>query len=109
MKIYDLKDASGRAFAFEVSNLLLTRRRACEIVRGIPSATIIAEARFQFPSREDVFCQFEVGGQRFKIWEPFGDNSRYWVGPEPPQWCEQLAVVRDAFVRFKPFAFRRVA
>ena len=109
MRTYDIRDASGKVFAFEVGNLLLSRRRACDVVRTIPGAIILSEARFRLFSNDDVFCQFELDGQRFKIWEPFGDNSRYWVGPEPPRWCEQVAVVREAFSRFKPFALRRVA
>jgi hypothetical protein len=105
MKIYDLKAASGRAFAFEVANLLMTRRSACNVARSIPGATIIKHAPFRLFKSEDVFCEFVVDGQRFQIWEPYGDNSRYWVGPVPPQWCEQLAVVREAFSRFKVFGF----
>jgi len=47
--------------------------------------------------REEVFCEFEIQGQIFIAWEPFGDNSRYWIGPEPTAFCEQLATVRKAF------------
>jgi len=99
----------GQVFAFEVANLLLSRRRACDVVRAIPGATITREVRFLLFRREDVFCEFLLDGQRFKISEPFGDNSRYWVGSEPPRWCEQLAVVREAFSRFKPSWFGRGA
>ncbi|GGA00902.1 hypothetical protein GCM10011408_22410 [Dyella caseinilytica] len=33
------------------------------------------------------------------MWEPFGDNSRYWIGPEPVHWCPQIDVVRHAFAK----------
>jgi hypothetical protein len=56
--------------------------------------------------REEQFCEFEVEGQRFVIEEPYGDNSRYWIGPEPPAWCEQIGVVRDAFVVANALAAR---
>ena len=42
-------------------------------------------------------------GQRFLVEEPFGDNSRYWIGPEPPVWCEQIDVVRRAFLNANSF------
>jgi hypothetical protein len=96
MKIHDLKDKEGRVFAFEVPNTLLTRRGVCKLVQSIPGARLLSGRR---ELREDEFCAFEVQGQRFKAWEPFGDNSRYWIGPEPPNWCEQVSFVRDAFAR----------
>src|SRR2546430_1616831 len=103
MKIYDLKNASGQVFAFEIANLLISRRSACGVVRAIPGATIIKQAPFRLFKGEDVFCEFVLDGQRFKIWEPNGDNSRYWVGPVPPGSCEQVTVVREAFSRFRLF------
>jgi hypothetical protein len=99
MTIYELKDKDGRIFAFEVDNVLLSRRGVCRILRSVPGVRILRAPRFLSRFREEEFCEFELGGRRFKAWEPFGDNSRYWIGPEPAQWCEQVDLVRDAFVR----------
>jgi hypothetical protein len=54
---------------------------------------------------EDEFCEFEIKGQKFVALEPFGDNSRYWIGPKPSKWCEQVAIVRSTFVNHKLFVF----
>ena len=97
MKIYDLHDKEGNAFAFEVENTLLGRRGACRVVRSIPGAVILKKPRFLSWFREEVFCEFEIGGHKFQIWEPYGDNSRYWVGPEPVSNTEQIKIVRKAF------------
>ena len=96
MKIHDLKDKQGRVFAFEVANTVLTRKGVCKLVKSIPGARLLSDGT---ELRQEEFCVFELQGQRFKAWEPFGDNSRYWIGPEPPSWCEQVSVVRDAFAR----------
>ena len=104
MRIYDLTDEQGRVYAFEVGNGLLGRRGVCRVAESIPGASIIQRPRLF--SGEDEFCEFEVDGRRFKAWEPFGDNSRYWIGPEPPTWCPQVEHVRMAFVRHKPFLGR---
>ena len=96
MKVHDLKDKQGRVFAFEVPNTLLTRRGVCRLIRAIPGAHLLS-GRAEL--RQEEFCTFEVQGQKFKAWEPWGDSSRYWIGPEPPGWCEQISVVRDAFIR----------
>ena len=102
MQIYDLKDGEGRSFAFEVANWTLGRRGVCALVVQIPGATLLRKPRFLSWWREDEFCEFEVDGQRFTAWEPFGDNSQYWIGPEPPHWCPQIEVVREAFAAHRP-------
>ena len=53
--------------------------------------------------REEVFCEFLLGGARFEIWEPYGDNSRYWIGPAGANAAdmrptEEIARVREAFI-----------
>jgi hypothetical protein len=98
MKVHDLKDSDGRVFAFEVPNTLLTRTGVCKIVRSLPGARLLSGRK---ELKDEEFCEFEVQGQSFKAWEPFGDSSRYWIGPEPPTWCEQISVVRDAFIRHR--------
>jgi hypothetical protein len=99
MKVYDLKDESGRIFAFEVANF--GRRRVCRFVGTVPGVVVLRRQRyFQFSSEDD-FCEFELQGQKFVISEPWGDNSRYWVGPKPPEWCPEVERVRDAFAAYK--------
>jgi hypothetical protein len=101
MKIYDLKDETGRIFAFEVWNF--GRHRACRFVSKIPGVKILKRQKhFQFFSH-DKFCEFELKGLKFVLWEPWGDSSRYWVGPEPANWCPELAEVRKAFASYKAF------
>ncbi|MEJ7809548.1 MAG: hypothetical protein WKG32_03940 [Gemmatimonadaceae bacterium] len=99
MRIYDVTDSDGRAFAFEVSNLLLGRRAACRMASRIAGARIVRRPRAFSWLREAPFCEFEVTGVRFEIEEPLGDSSRYWIGPVPPRPVTELASVREAFAR----------
>ncbi|MGD9842691.1 MAG: hypothetical protein AB7F79_06480 [Steroidobacteraceae bacterium] len=95
MKTYGLKDEQGNEFAFEVNNFLLDRLDVCALVRRIPGAKLML-----VPSGrgEADFCEFELDDVVFLVSEPFGDNSRYWVGPKPPvRGVPQLARVRAAF------------
>ena len=100
MRVYDLTDELGRIYAFEVDTTLLGRRGACNVAARIPGVRIVR--RHRLFSGDEEFCEFELDGQRFKAWEPFGDNSRYWIGPEPPKWCPQIERVRAAFVQHPP-------
>jgi hypothetical protein len=72
MTIHELKDKEGRVFAFEIGNFLVSRRRVCRIVRSIPGVRILRTPRFLSWLREDEFCEFELGGYKFKAWEPWG-------------------------------------
>lgn len=81
---------------FEISNLLVSRWRACRIARDIPGAHVL-----RWPKRwawsDDDFCEFELEGTRFLIIEPFGDNDCYWIVSDPPVPDDILARVREAF------------
>lgn len=103
MKIHALKDEAGRIFAFEVANF--GRHRTCRFVGKIPGVRIVKRQKhFQFTA-DDEFCEFELNGKRFVAWEPFGDNSRFWIGPDPPSWCPEIDEIRKAFAAYKAFWF----
>jgi len=97
MKTYELLDTGGRIYAFEVNNSGLGRKGVCRVVETIPGTTIIRRPKFLSWFREEVFCEFDLDGQTFVACEPYGDNSRFWIGPEPPRWLPQTESVRDAF------------
>jgi|SRR5580658_4983966 hypothetical protein len=98
VKTFDLLDADGRLHAFEVENFPLGRRGLVRVITTIPGATIIRKPLRLFSwFREEDFCEFTIGAKRFVANEPFGDNSRYWIGTIPPGWCAEITTVRDAF------------
>ena len=107
MKTFELLDEEDRMFAFEVNNAGLGRKGVCRVVDTIPGAQIIRRPKFLSWFREDVFCEFLVDGRTFVAWEPFGDNSRYWIGPEPTEWLPQTQSIRDAFEAFRESRFFR--
>jgi len=87
----------GNLWAFEVNNFSLGRKGVCRVVTSIEGAVLVRGPRFFSWFREDSFCEFLVDGERFEAEEPFGDNSRYWIGPKPPRLLPQTKKVRDAF------------
>jgi hypothetical protein len=61
----------------------------------------------------DVRVRFDYLGQPFIVWEPFADNSRYWIGPaDMVQGEPEIAVVpnteplREVFERYDPHPIR---
>jgi hypothetical protein len=100
MKVYDIHDKEGRIIAFEVKNFLSWRLGIIRIIAKIPGAETTWRPSLSWYSPE-VFCKFQIDGIDFEVWEPFGDNSRYWIGPDPARWVPQIERVRDAFARGK--------
>ncbi len=100
MKIYDIKDNQGKVFAFEVSNFGLGRHGVCLVVETIPGATLVRRPTFLSWFRESTFCEFVVDGEIYEADEPYGDNSRYWIGSKPPRSLPQTERVREAFARW---------
>lgn len=98
MKVFDLIDKEGRLYAFEVWNFGFGRGKVVRVIKTIPGVKITRNPlRFFSWFREEEFCEFSLGTQHFVAWEPFGDNSRYWIGPKSPAPCIELTTVRDAF------------
>ena len=100
MKTYELLDEDGRFFAFEVGNSGLGRRGVCDVVETIPGAQVVRRPKFLSWFREEEFCEFVVDGKMFVAWEPYGDSSRYWIGPDPIEPLPQTQRVREAFDAF---------
>lgn len=42
-------------------------------------------------------CEFLIDGEKFIAWEPYGDNSRYWIGPDPARYLPQTQVLLETF------------
>ncbi len=104
MRVYDLKDEEGRTFAFEVDNFWLGRMGVIRIVSAMPDTQIVGRPSLSWFG-PDVFCKFEVDGILFEALEPFGDSSRYWIGPEQARWAPQIETVRETFMKAKRYPF----
>lgn len=95
MRVHILLNVNGDLDAFEVSNVLLSRKQACKVAESIPGSVVLRRSRL-FRDSDD-FCEFKIGEDIFVIEEPFGDNSRYCISPKHAKASHSLAIVRRAF------------
>lgn len=102
MKIYEHRDERGHLVYFEVPNHFLSRIAACKLVAAIPGVNVTFRQRPFTVFAEGVFCRFELGGRRFELWEPFGDNSRFHVAALPLTACVELETLRKVFETHRP-------
>ena len=89
MRTYPLRNKQGQVCAFEIERLLVGSRMLSKLLRSSPDVTEIKVRRlFQRPL--DIHAEFRFKGQPFIVWEPYGDNSRYWIGPKDCSVAESI-------------------
>jgi hypothetical protein len=103
MKTYPIIDeASGRSFAFEVENAYVSSSALGRLLTGIDGVTSVRK-RKAFRRPDDVHIEFEYLGREHVVWEPFGDNSRYWIGPkETKGHATNIQPIEERFKSYRP-------
>jgi hypothetical protein len=102
MKTFPLSDAGQAPGAFEIENIYVSRRLIAAVLKGIEGVTDV-QLRGSFLTSDDVRVAFLFSGHPCLVWEPFGDNSRYWIGPEDLDGREpDMSLVRAAFEGYRP-------
>ena len=99
MRTYPLYREDGSLFAFEITSAWVSFFRLFATLRSVAGVADIRRNCFN----EDR-ASFMYLGERWVVNEPFGDNSRYWVGPERGIHSTQDAsAIHLAFQRLESF------
>ena len=80
MRTYPIKDSSGTIFAFEI-DAQLSGWKLARALREIEGVADVRPRKWWVGS-PDVHMRFIYRGREYVVSEPFGDNSRWWIGPE---------------------------
>jgi hypothetical protein len=80
MRTYPIKDASGKTLAFEIDAQLIGWKLA-RALREIEGVSDVRPRRW-WVGAPDVHVRFVYRGREYIAWEPWGDNSRWWIGPD---------------------------
>lgn len=108
MKTYpDENVESGCAVGFEINNIYVSRRAVAHILRSIKDVTEV-KARKLFSRWEAVHIWFKYMNHDCVVVEPFGDSSRYWIGPENTEQEFDFSEVENAFKRYRPPFHRQI-
>jgi hypothetical protein len=98
MKTYPILRADGTVQAFEISSSWLTFRPIYKLLRSVRSVDNIKRNWFN----EDRIS-FTFHGRLCVINEPWGDNSRFWIGPVAPEPELDVTRLHDAFRNYRRF------
>ena len=97
MKTHPILRADGSMLAFEVTSAWISFRPLFKILRSVDGITNARRNYFNENRLTFLFC-----GQPFVVNEPWGDNSRYWVGPKQPDQCSiDVGRINKAFNDYK--------
>ena len=97
MKTHPILRADGTMLAFEVTSAWISFRPLCKILRSVDGVTEIRRSYFNEDRLNFLFC-----GLPFVVNEPWGDNSRYWIGPKEPDNCSiDVGSINQAFKEYK--------
>ena len=80
VKTYPVFRGDGSMLALEVTSAWLTFRPLFSIMRSVPG---VVDVRRQYFNEDRIL--FVYLGVDCVINEPWGDNSRYWIGPKSPE------------------------
>jgi hypothetical protein len=104
MKTFDIRDSEGCLKSFEISSGM-GRRRAGKVIENIPGVNLIrVTSGFSWniivPNRDEIVCEFELGGITFEVSEDWGDSSRHWIGPQDCAFYPEIEIIKEAFTKF---------
>ena len=108
MRTYPALETSGRLIAFEIPNLAM----AGVVARVLRTADGVADIRVRRmfgPFHQDVHIRFRYRGVEHVVVEPWGDNSRLWIGPEDTNAPDlDISALELAFKAWRPRLWRRL-
>lgn len=107
MRTYPIRDENGQPFAVEVDMVYCGLRNLLRVIassEGVASA-VIGKGH---TGGADVRATFRYQGEDYVVTEPFGDNSRYWIGPVERNVRRDISAIEGRLKDFQPSALRRI-
>ena len=103
-----LSDSDEKQSAFEIDNAYVGRSAISKILKQLDGVKNV-QSRKGLTASPDVHIEFEYFGRPYIVWEPYGDSSRYWIGPkEGLQYRAPIEDIEKAFIIYQPPLYRRV-
>lgn len=81
METYPLRDQEGQVYAFEIPiSYFPTAGSIGRFLSKCPGVQVTKQRKL-FEFGNEVHVEFLFDETPFHAWEPYGDNSRLWIGP----------------------------
>jgi hypothetical protein len=103
MKTYPIVNDDGSLRGFQIDHPF-TRGPICRVLRSVEGVSDVTKTWFN-----DDRIKFRLHGEPFVVNEPWGDNSRYWIGPAEISCAQDLSPIHEAFQQYRYSVLPRVA
>jgi len=105
MKTYTQRNEEGKLVGIEIANSFISSHGMSRFIQRIKGSEML-QIRSLF-SADEIHVRFKFAGVKFIVWEPYGDNSRLWVGPDDDESVseKELAELRNCFEHTKRWSF----
>ncbi len=81
---------------FEIGNVLISMGTIKRILKNLGATSL----KRQFWNEDRLLFRYD--GEEWVVHEPYGDNSRYWIGPKyANNHVVDVAPIHDAFVAYQ--------
>ena len=101
MKTYKLSREDGSSLGFEIENIYITRQKTATLLKKIDGVSDVQFCKL-FSQGNDVRITFKYLEKECIVWEPYGDNSRYWIGSNNENEVIDFSLIENAFASYKP-------
>lgn len=104
METYPLIDEKkgDRPFAFEVENVYVGPGTIARLLAEVDGVTDV-RTRKLFSGSSEIHVEFKYLNRDYIVLEPYGDNSRYWIGPKNPEEnAGDISQIENALKHYRP-------
>ena len=107
MKVYPYRSEGGLLVGFEVKVISISLSALESLILKYGKVESVFRSRGNL---EGVHLMFKLDGTQMTVLEMFGDNSRYWIGPnkENSDVSAELEALMTMFELYAPPIWRRI-
>lgn len=107
MKTFPVVDENTRVVGFEIENAYIAPSTVASVLSSVSGVSEVRRRR-PFSRWDDIHVRFRFRNAECVVEEPFGDNSRYWIGQQDTAERVDLRDVEKAFIAYRPSLERRI-
>ena len=104
METYPIIDKTrgSRPFAFEIENAYVDSGTITRLLKTVVGVSHVRE-RGLFAKPSEIHAEFRYMNRDYVVWEPHGENTRYWIGPRSAQdGVVSIDLIEKAFKLYRP-------
>ena len=94
--------------AFEIENVYIGLKQISELLKSVSGVSDV-RMRKLFSGNSDIHIEFKYLDTDCVVWEPYGDSSRYWIGPKDDKnTVIDMKNIQSAFDSYQPPIFKKL-